>query len=415
MGRSLGLAAYRALSRRSAERHFTPSAKRPKGTLLWIHAAEPNSLLALQDLAKRLCLARYDLNIMISLPDQDSFAALQENWVPQERLSLEKLPSEHPDAIQTFWTHWAPDLVIWVWGDLRPNLLDHLHRKGCPIALIDAEEDGFDSRRDRWLPDLSRQLLEPFVALLARSPAALRRLEALGLTRGRIDVTPPLQAGGHALPCLDSDLQDLSRILSGRPVWLANTVQQEELQDVLTAHRSALRLSHRLLLILHPAHGALLDSFSEEVTAQGLRQIIWGGTQDADDSTQVLIAPDHGDIGLFYRVAPVTFMGSSLAPGFSGRNPFEAAALGSAVLYGPNVRRFMPFYSRLAKAGAARIVKDADSLAAAVTQLIAPDRAAAMAHAGWDVTSQGADLTDRVIDLVNKVLDGELEPRDARA
>mgnify|MGYP000430447771 CR=1 FL=1 len=48
---------------------------------------------------------------------------------------------------------------------------------------------------------------------------------------------------------------------------------------------------------------------------------------------------------------------------------------------------------------------DADALAAAVSSLIAPDHAAAMAHAGWDVVSQGADLTDKVTELVQDALD----------
>ena len=90
-----------------------------------------------------------------------------------------------------------------------------------------------------------------------------------------------------------------------------------------------------------------------------------------------------------------------------GCDPLDAAALGSAVLYGPKVRHYMASYSRLAAAGAARIVNDSDALGAAVSTLIAPEHAAAMAHAGWDVISQGAALTDRVLDLVQDALDLE--------
>ena len=57
-------------------------------------------------------------------------------------------------------------------------------------------------------------------------------------------------------------------------------------------------------------------------------------------------------------------------------------------------------------------MRDFDSLASAVSQLVAPDRAAAMAHAGWDVVSQGAALTDKVIAQVFRWLDGEDDPRD---
>lgn len=415
MGSSLGLAAYRAISRRSSENTFIPNADRPVGTVLWLHAAEPANLLALLDLAYRLCAARYDLKVVITLPDGRSLEDATKSWTPQDGAFLERLPSEHPDAIRKFWSHWRPDIAIWAWGDLRPNLIAHAHENDCPIALIDADEAGFDSRRDRWMPDLTRQLLSPFITIIVRSRAAYRKLEALGLDPHRIIVTPPLQAGGYALPCSDLVLSDLSRVFKGRPVWFACNIQQEELVSVLIAHRQALRLSHRLLLILHPADGDLSDTFAQEVTGQGFRLSNWADATDPEDVTQVMLAPDSSDLGLFYRLAPVSFMGSSLIQGYNGRNPFEAAALGSAVLYGPHIRKFMPFYSRLAKAGAARIVKDGHTLGSAVTQLIAPDQAATMAHAGWDVVSKGANLTDRVINLVHTALDGELERPDARA
>ncbi|MFK7744736.1 MAG: 3-deoxy-D-manno-octulosonic acid transferase [Roseobacter sp.] len=414
MGRSLSLAAYRALARRTAERDFKPASERPKGALVWIHAAEADNLLAVQDLAQRLCAARFGLSVVITLPDEQSFDEAYENWVPHASIMLERTPSEHPDAVVAFWNHLHPDMVIWAWGDLRPNLVSHINEKKCPIALIDAETTAFGGKRDRWLPDLSRNMLEPFVALMVRSSAALKKLEALGLKTGRIDVTPPLKAGGYALPCEDSDLSDLSAQLRGRPVWLASSVQQNELETVLAAHKQASRMSHRLLFILHPAFPALVDEFKAKLTSDGIRFADWTQGDDLDDATQVLIASEHHDLGLFYRISPVSFMGGSLRAGYRTRNPFEAAALGSAVLYGPNVRHFMPFYSRLAKAGAARIINDSDTLGAAVMRLIAPDQAATMAHAGWDVVSQGAALTDRVIDLVQSALDGELDSINAR-
>lgn len=414
MGRSFGLAAYRALSRRTKDKNFAPNARRPKGELVWIHAPEPGSLLAIEDLAQRLCSVRQDLTILITLSNNTAFEQAQNSSAPHKSIVYECVPSEHPEAVKKFWRHWKPDMGIWAWGALRPSLLTTAHDNDCPMLLIDADANGFDGKRDRWLPDFSRQLLDPFAAIMVRSPAALKRMEALGLTTGRIDVTPALEAGGQTLPCEDIDLADLSEQLKGRPVWFASNVQSEEINAVLSAHRQALRLSHRLLLVLHPAHSGLVDEVRAAVSAENFRLVDWTSGETCDDATQVLLSSEHSDIGLFYRVAPVSFMGSSLVHGYGGRNPFEAAALGSAVLYGPNVRRFMPFYTRLANAGAARIVRDEQTLGAAVTQLVAPDRAAAMAHAGWDVISQGADLTDRVIEMTQAGLDGDLERPNAR-
>ncbi|WP_299966591.1 glycosyltransferase N-terminal domain-containing protein [uncultured Roseobacter sp.] len=415
MGRSLAMAAYRALSGRTAARGFVPAGPRPKGELVWLHAAEKSNLLALQDLAQRLAVARDGLNTLITLSDGDSLETARADTPRPGPVCLDVLPSEHPAAVARFLDHWSPDMCIWAWGNLHPTLMAEAHARGCPTALVDADAGGFDGRRDRWLPDLTRELLSDCVAVMARSSSAADRLANLGVRRRDIRITPPLQAGGQALPCDDTDLAETSALLAARPVWLATGVQEEEVQLILAAHRHALRYSHRLLLILHPARTEASDIMAGQAQEAGFRVSTWGGPGEPGENSQVMIAEDGEDLGLFFRLAPVSFLGSSLVSGYGGRNPFEAAALGSAVLYGPNVRRYLPFYSRLANAGAARIVKDSDTLGAAVTRLIAPDQAAAMAHAGWDVISRGAELADTVTELVEETLDTRTAHRHAPA
>ncbi len=404
MTRSLGLTAYRALARRGEAHDYAPTVARPSGELVWIHAAEAGNMIAVQDLATRLCANRVDLNVLITVTE-DAFVAPPQSASLEGELIVERIPTEHPKSVAAFLDHWQPGACIWIWGALRPNLILETANRGCPLFLIDADTKGFDGRRDRWLPDLTRDLLTRFSAVLTRSDAGLRRLAQLGLPRTDIEVTSPLLAGGQALQCADSDLAELSAALGGRPVWFAAQTSLAEVPIVLTAHRQALRLSHRLLLILHPADPIDVDATVDQAMSRDFNVNHWNGVTPPDDSTQVMIADDTADLGLFYRVAPVSFLGSSLLSDKGGFDPFEAAALGSAVLYGPKVRRFMPSYTRLAAAGAARIVNDADALGTAVSRLIAPDQAAAMAHAGWDVISQGAALTDRVIDLVQDALD----------
>lgn len=403
MARSFGLAAYRAFAGRGASLPFVPVADRPEGELVWCHAPEPGSLLAIQDLAARLCRSRSGLRVLITLPKNDSASTLPPS--ANADVFIDHLPEDHPATVSAFLNHWRPNTCIWAWGRLRPNLIIAAAKSGCPLFLIDADSDGFDGRRDRWLRDFTRDLITHFSAIMARSEAGFQRLVRLGVGRDDIEMTPALQAGGQALPCIASDLADLSAALVGRPVWFANQILEDELSTVLTAHRQALRLSHRLLLILLPADPSQVGRFAKRMADQDFRVLHWGDAGYPDSSTQVMLAEDPNEIGLFYRLAPVSFLGSSLTNGPGGCDPFEAAALGSAVLYGPKVRRFLPSYTRLATEGAARIVNDATALGTAVSRLIAPDQTAVMAHAGWDVISRGAALTDKVIDLVQDTLD----------
>ncbi|WP_370400022.1 3-deoxy-D-manno-octulosonic acid transferase [Sulfitobacter sp. JB4-11] len=400
MAGSLGLAAYRALVRRSDAPGPDPMGPRPNGEVLWIHAGEPSNMLAIQDLAARLIRSRPGLHVLITLPPDGNAAALTRDDLP---LTLTRAPSEHETGVTRFLDHWMPGAVIWVWGGLRPNLILEAAAR-IPLFLIDADPKGFTRRRDRWLPDMTQTVLNQFTKASARSAEGQTRLEQMGLDRERLLPASALLAGGEPLPCADSDLAELTAALGGRPVWFATQVHGAETATVLAAHAKARRMSHRLLLILQLAKP---DDVAPALAATeaDFNLALWDEGQFPDENTDVLISEDASDRGLFFRTAPVSFLGSSLVPDSIGCDPLDAAALGSAILYGPKVRHFLPSYTRLAAAGAARIVNDTDGLGTAVSRLIAPDQAATMAHAGWDVISKGAALTDSVSDLVQDALD----------
>ncbi|MCH8139534.1 MAG: TRAP transporter large permease subunit [Proteobacteria bacterium] len=82
----------------------------------------------------------------------------------------------------------------------------------------------------------------------------------------------------------------------------------------------------------------------------------------------VYIVDTLGELGLFYRLADVVFVGGSLVP-HGGQNPLEPARLGCALLFGPHMTNFADFVEALAGADAATMVTDGRSLAAAVGAL----------------------------------------------
>ena len=72
-----------------------------------------------------------------------------------------------------------------------------------------------------------------------------------------------------------------------------------------------------------------------------------------------------GELGLFYRLSPIVFMGGSLVE-HGGQNPIEAVKLGASVVHGPHTFNFSDVYEALDQAGGAR---KADSVEALVKQL----------------------------------------------
>lgn len=397
MAKSLGLSAYRALVRRNPPTPYTPSQNRPLGELLWLHAPETGSSIAFLDLASRLCAGHHGLSVLITTTE--AVTSIDPNII------IDTAPSEHPQDVKAFLKHWKPNVGLWLWGALQPNLILAAHEKGIPLVMADADQNGFENRRDRWLPEVARDVIDCFGKVLARDEIANARLTKLMRNIAKLELCGSVLAGGLSLEYAQSDFDDLSNTLAGRPVWLAACISGNEVQTVLAAHRHALRMSHRLLLVLNPASEEQAEECQTLLTAEGLRSARWEDGEILDDNCQVLLATAQDELGLWYRIAPLSFLGSSLSSGQYGLNPLQAASLGTAILYGPNVRNHLPSYTRLAAAGAARIVNDASALGAAVARLISPDHAASMAMSGWDVISEGAAVTDRITELMMDMLE----------
>lgn len=400
IGRSISLAAYLALARRTPKADMAFPSKRPEGTLLWGHATSPARATALVQIAARLRMQRPELCLLLSAPSE-----IERPDRMGEQDIFQTVPGDSISTADSFLDHWQPDLCLWTGGYFKPALLHQAAKRELPLFLIDASEDGLNASHQRWLPELARANLRAFSAFLARSGTAAQVLRRLGVAADEIEVTGPLQEGSAALSCNEQDREEMAQVLAGRPVWLAAMVQGDELFHVLAAYREVSRMALRLLMILVPDDETDGPEFRRVLRDTGFRTAVWSEGEMPDETTQVLLADTWGEMGLWYRLAPVVFMASSLTPGHGGRDPYEPAALGSAILYGPNVGRYLAAYSRFAQAGAARIVKDSENLAAALLQCLAPDQAALMATAGWEVSSSGAEVTDRVIDLVHDTLD----------
>ncbi|MEQ8255675.1 MAG: glycosyltransferase N-terminal domain-containing protein [Roseovarius confluentis] len=406
MSRSLSLTAYLAYARRGPARRYTPAAPRPPGRLLWAHAADTIHIDALLQLFDRLRLHRPELSLLLTTAG----AAPDAPFKARAEVMVEQLPEDTVANAASFLTHWQPDIALWTGGALHPALMDRTAETGIPMALIDATETAMSRPAWRWFPDLPRALLRQFEFVMARDDASARYLRRMGVPERTLSVTGPLLEGTVSLPHNETDRTELAALLLGRPVWLAAMLRPEEIGTILTAHREVSRFSHRTLLIVVPDTPEDTTPFTDALAGAGMRHITWSTGTFPDETTQVILADTYGEMGLWYRLAPITFMGSSLISGAHGCDPNEPAAHGSAILYGPNIRRYLSSYSRFAEAGAARIVRDAETLAAAVKRLIPPDQSAAMAHAAWEVASRSAELTDRIADLLNDRLD-QLEVR----
>jgi 3-deoxy-D-manno-octulosonic-acid transferase len=93
-------------------------------------------------------------------------------------------------------------------------------------------------------------------------------------------------------------------------------------------------------------------------------------------ATDVYVADTLGELGLFYRLSPIVFMGGSLVA-HGGQNPIEAIRLGASIVHGPHVFNFSDVYETLDGAGGARRADTREALVKQLGQLLADPAARA--------------------------------------
>ena len=318
-------------------------------------------------------------------------------------------PLDRNGYVRAFLDRVRPDICLWTGGDLYRPLLTQAARQGVDLILADIDEKSFDSVRRGLFRHPVTYTLDLFDPIFITSADVKTQLERLGAPTERVSILPALRPEILPEPCNETDLRDVTGTLAGRRLWLAAHVAIEEIEDVIAAHRHAVRRVPRLLLVVVPDNQQDAPIFRERLAASGLQWSDFDDDGPPEDLVQVVLSDDPRNLALWYRVAALCFLGSSLWPGLGGRDPLQAAALGAAILCGPNVKQHLWIYEDLSKAGAARIVRDGRRLGQAVLDLITPDRSAAMALAGWDFATKGAAVTDRLLDLIQDRLEDRLQ------
>jgi 3-deoxy-D-manno-octulosonic-acid transferase len=389
---------------RVRERRGLAGAARPPGPLVWIHAASVGEATAVLGLIERLLTLQPELAILVTTGTVTS-AHLLEKRLPA-RARHQFVPADVPHWVARFLDHWHPDLALWVESELWPNLVLATHARGIPMVLVNARLSARSYRRWRRWPRLIKPVLGAFDLCLAQDQSQAARFRSLGARA--VAMVGDLKAAAEALPFDGSELLRLGAVVGSRPVWLAASTHAGEEEIAAQVHRDVVANHPGLLTIIVPRHPARGEAIGAMLRAQGLGTARRARGEPITNKTDIYVADTMGELGLFYRLARIAFIGGSLVAK-GGHNPFEAARLGCAVLHGPDMSNCAAMAAALAAGAAAETVTGAATLAQAVSALLGDRRLqAARAAAGSTAagaTAAGRGILDAVLDRLAPWLD----------
>ena len=201
------------------------------------------------------------------------------------------------------------------------------------------------------------------------------------------------------LPQDEDALFEARAALGHRPVWIASSTHPGEEKSVLEAHRQLLERFPDLCLILAPRHPERGNEVAELIGSAGLN--FTRRTRGDMPGEQVFLADTLGELGTWYALSDVVFLGGSLHP-IGGHNPYEVAQAGAMVLSGTHVANFAETYAEMEAAGAARLVAGTQDLAERVADLLSNDIARAKGVASAKAYAEAQ--TDKLDSIAERLI-----------
>ncbi len=362
---------------RRPERLGIASAPRPGGLLIWIHAASVGETNAILPLLDRLATRQPAASFVLTTGTVTSASMAAQRL--KSRAIHQYVPLDTPQFARKFLAHWQPDLAVFTESEIWPNLILETAARGTPLALVNARISNRSFNRWRRSASVAGPLFGRFSVIVAQNDKLGRRFSELGAPNVavagnlKIDAPPP--------PVDAADYEKLRSALKGRPLFVAASTHEGEEAIVADAHRALSGRIEGLCTIIAPRHPERGTGIAERLKGLGLTVAQRSLGALPDDRTGIYVADTIGELGLYYALSSVVFIGGSLIE-HGGQNPVEAVRHGAVVMTGPSTGNFRDIYAALLRHKGAIEVRSAAGIAALAFDLLTSDEARQRSKAG---------------------------------
>ena len=348
------------------ERMGRPKLPRPDGKLFWLHGASVGESISMLPLINKILETYPDAHVMVTTGTVTSADVMQKRL--PERAFHQFIPIDNPIFTTRFVKYWHPDVALWFESEFWPAVLSSIKRKNIPLILINGRISNKTFKRWQQFDFVCKELLSCFSLCLGQSEEDAYRLKVLGAKE--TICLGNLKYAGLPLPVDENAKQDLLGQIKNRPLWLASSTHDDEEIRIAKVHKRLKEKFPDLLTIIAPRHPNRGAEIATEINKIDLTTALRSENEKITPKTDIYIANTIGEMGLWYDIANIVFIGGSLIP-HGGQNFIEPSRVRDATIVGPHMHNFSDAMARAKKADAVIQVSDTLELEETVASLLA--------------------------------------------
>ncbi len=388
--------------KRFNERIGRPTKPRPEGKLIWMHGASVGESISMLPLINRLLEIYPDAHVMVTTGTLTS-AEVMAKRLP-ERAFHQYLPIENPVFATRFIKHWKPDIALWFESEFWPAMLSCIKRKNIPLILVNGRISNKSFKRWQQFEFVIKEILDCFTLCLGQSDEDEYRLRVLGAKNTAC--LGNLKYAGLPLPVDENKKQEIAEQIKGRTVWLVSSTHDDEEFKIARFLKDLKQKIPNLLTFIAPRHPHRGVEIKERLQKElGLNVSLRSANEKITEKTDVYIADTIGELGIWYELIPLVFIGGSLIP-HGGQNFMEPSRSRDAVIVGPHMHNFTDAMNRAKKADAIIQVNDVLELMETVENLLTnPELLEAKRSLAYNWATSEAKVLDGIVEKIKVYLD----------
>lgn len=390
--------------KRFNERVGRPTMARPEGRLIWLHGASVGESISMLPLINRLLEIYPDAHVMVTTGTTTS-AEVMAKRLP-ERAFHQYLPIDNPVFSARFVRHWQPNIALWFESEFWPAILSTIKRKNIPLILINGRISNKSFKRWQQFDFIIKEILDCFTACLGQSEEDAYRLRCLGAKDAMC--LGNLKYAGLPIPVDEEKKAEILAQINGRQLWLVSSTHDDEefkigrfLKDLGKKHEGLLTI----IAPRHPNRGKeIQDKLRDEYK---LSTALRSAGEPVTAETEVYIADTIGEMGIWYEISPVVFVGGSLVP-HGGQNFMEPSRCRDAVIVGPHMHNFTDAMARAKRADGIIQVNDVIDLIDMVDQLLnSKELLEAKRSLAYNWATGEAKVLDGIVEKIQGYMENE--------
>ena len=388
--------------KRFNERVGRPTKPRPYGRLICLHGASVGESISMLPLINRLLEIYPDAHVMVTTGTTTS-AEVMAKRLP-ERAFHQYLPIDNPVFAARFVRHWQPTIALWFESEFWPAMLSTIKRRNIPLILINGRISNKSFKRWQQFDFVIKELLDCFTACLGQSEEDAYRLRALGAKDAMC--LGNLKYAGLPIPVDAEKKKDIQDEIGERPVWLVSSTHSDEESKIGRYIKELIAKHEGLLTIIaprHPNRGVEIKELLQE--KYQLKTALRSANEKIMPETEVYIADTIGEMGIWYELCPIVFIGGSLVP-HGGQNFMEPSRCRDAVIVGPHMHNFTDAMNRAKRADGVIQIDETVDLIDMVDQLLSNKE---LLEAKRSLAYNWATSEAKVLDGIAEKIQGYME------